>query len=91
MMSVQPNETEKLFEVIYDIRDRVTRIEEGQKRQGQIEEKADAANKTANEALLKSQTNENEIRNVKTSSRWAWGTFFAFMIMVVGASIKLFA
>jgi hypothetical protein len=90
-MSVEQNETEKLFEVIYDIRDRVTRIEEGQKRQGQIEEKADAANKTANEALLKAQTNENEIRNVKTSSRWAWGTFFAFMIMVVGALIKLFA
>jgi hypothetical protein len=91
MMSVQPNETEKLFEVIYDIRDRVTRIEEKQNRMAHIEEKTDNAHDTSNRALLKSKANEKEIQNVKNSSRWAWGTFFAFMIMVVGASIKLFA
>jgi t-SNARE complex subunit (syntaxin) len=97
-MSAQPNDShyEKLSEsiseltkVMYDIRDRVTRMEEKQNRMEQIEDKADKADATANKALLLAQQNEKNADAHKVANRWAWGVMLAAIIAIGGTLAKV--
>lgn len=80
---------EKLSDVIYDIRDRVTRIEEGQKRQAEIERKAEYADDKATEALLLAKQNSKDIDSQRVVNRWIWGIVFAVIIGIGGALAKV--
>ncbi len=89
----------ELLEAIYDVRDRVTRIEEGLKRTEKLEDKivyahdkALTAKDIAEEALSISKTNMESIGGIKTTNRWAWGLFIAALGEIIaqhfGFSIK---
>jgi hypothetical protein len=73
MSENSPFSNEKLAEAIFDVRDRVIRIEEGQRRTEQIEAKADAALDTAKRADNKSNENARDIDGIKKTAMWAIG------------------
>lgn len=92
IMSVNPNETKQLFDLMYDIRDRTTRIETETSRLKHIEKKADNAESIASEALYKSNTNARELERAQSNVKWLWGTaltIVGIVLSVVGVLIKI--
>jgi Haemolysin XhlA len=84
-MSIMGNFQEReIIEAIYDVRDRVTRIEEKLNRAEKVEEIANQANLRANEAYLKAVENQRDIDSIKVSNRWAWGFVITFIIAALG-------
>lgn len=80
-----------LLEAIYDVRDRVTRIEEKLNRTEGLSEKVDNADDKATEALLKTAQLEKQVEKIGTNTKWALGIAFSFIIMIAGIMIeKLF-
>lgn len=89
-MSVEPNQTKELFELMYDIRDRTTRIEAETSRLNIIEKKADRSEAKSNEALIKSNANEKEIEKTQENMRWMWGTAITIVLGLLGLTLKIF-
>lgn len=96
-MSVDNDQTKELFELMYDIRDRTTRIEAETSRLSVIEEKSDRAEAKANEAILKSNANEKEIEKVDAridrtgeNIKWMWTTAITIILAVIGLAFKIF-
>lgn len=80
----------ELLEAIYDVRDRVTRIEEGFKRTDKLEAKAEEgyakaleAKDIAEDALALGSSNREQINSIKANNKWAWG----FVITSIGAVV----
>lgn len=73
----------ELIEAIYDVRDRVTRIEEKLNRTEGLSDKVDNAEERATEALLKSRENQRDIEILRTNNRWAWGFVLTLVVGVV--------
>lgn len=84
----------ELIEAIYDVRDRVTRIEEKLNRTEGIAEKVDIAESKARQALLKSEENEKDIIKLsercerdmdaqKINNRWAWGFVLTLVVSLL--------
>lgn len=90
-MSVNDHQTKELFELMYDIRDRTTRIEAETSRLNIIEKKSDKASTAANEALLMSNANEKEIEKVdnridrtENNIKWLWTTAITILLGLAG-------
>lgn len=80
-----------LLEAIYDVRDRVTRIEEKLNRTEGLAEKVDNADDKATEALLKVGQLEKQVDKIGTNTKWALGIAFSFILTITGIIIqKLF-
>lgn len=99
--NVDNNQTRELFDLMYDIRDRTTRIETETKRLSIIEKKAEKADDKANEALLKSENNGKEISRVEqdgderinkieSNIKWTWGLVVTIILGVAGMAIEIF-
>ena len=74
---------DKLFDVVYEIRDRVTRIEERQTRIEAIEEKAERADATAREALQLAKSNAEQINRISATTKWALGIVASAAIAIL--------
>lgn len=95
-MCVEPNQTKELFELMYDIRDRTTRIEAETSRLNIIEKKSDRATSTASEALLMSNANEKEIEKVdnridrtENNIKWLWTTAITLLLGIAGIIVSV--
>jgi Haemolysin XhlA len=81
----------ELIEAIYDVRDRVTRIEEKLNRTEGLSDKVEQADDKATEALLKCTQLESTISEMKTNTKWALGSAFTIFATILGIIIeKLF-
>lgn len=88
----------ELLEAIYEVRDRVTRIEEKLNRAEKIEDKLEVVSNKAqeakdigDEALVLSKINREEIASLKSSNRWSWGLLISSLLTFIGFAIdKLF-
>lgn len=81
----------ELLEAIYEVRDRVTRIEESLKRTEKLEDKIDEAYNKAldakdigEEALALAEANKEKIADMKVTSRWLLGFVITAVLAVVG-------
>lgn len=88
-MSVDNNQTKELFNLMYEVRDRTTRIEAETSRLGIIEKTANKADGKANEALLRAKSNEKEIDSTQSNIRWLWGTAITIVLGVAGIFLKI--
>lgn len=86
----------ELMEAIYDIKERVTRIEEGQKRLEKIETSVDITRNKADEALLIAKQSEQmvatlskEVEGIKTNNKWAWGLFFSALLALATTILSI--
>ena len=69
---------DKLLEMLMDIKDRVTRIEEATKHFDETERRSNAA-------LTLAQQNEEEIKKLQNSMQWFWRTAVgAFVTIATG-------
>lgn len=96
-LSVDNDQTKELFNLMYEVRDRTTRIEAETQRLGTIERKVDKADTKANEALLKSNNNEKEnektnqaLEKTQDNMRNMWLTFIGFAISIISLAVKIF-
>lgn len=80
----------ELINAIYDVRDRVTRIEEKLNRTEGLSEKVDSAEDKSMEALLKTVQLEKEISQMKNNTKWAMGLVFTFIGGIVIALMQVF-
>jgi hypothetical protein len=81
----------ELIEAIYDVRDRVTRIEESLKRTEKLEDKIDEAYDKAIEAkdvgedaLALAKANREKIESMQSTSKWLLGFLVTALLAVVG-------
>lgn len=79
----------ELADAIYDVRDRVTRIEEKLNRTEKIEVKANEADDKASSALLKTQENEKRLDRVENNIKWAWGFMITFGLSVITVLVNV--
>lgn len=79
-----------LIEAIYDVRDRVTRIEEKLNRTEGLSDKVENADDKATEALLKVAQLEKQIDKFGTNTKWALGVAFTFIATIAGVLIEKF-
>jgi chromosome segregation ATPase len=80
-----------LIEAIYDVRDRVTRIEEKLNNTEGLSDKVEEAEDKANEALLKVSQLEKQVEKFGTNTKWALGVAFGFIATIAGVVLeKLF-
>lgn len=89
-MSVDNDQTRELFDLMYEVRDRTTRIETETGRLSIIEEKADRAEVNANEAKLMSHSNEKEIDRIDGTIKWTWGIVVTIVLSVASLAVKVF-
>lgn len=96
-MSVDDKQTKALFDLMYDIRDRTTRIEAETSRLNIIEKKADRSDEKSNEALLRVNANEKEVEKTnqaldktQDNMRSMWITAIGFAISIIGLALKIF-
>ena len=89
-MSVDNDQTRELFDLMYEVRDRTTRIETETGRLAIIEEKADRAEVKANEAKLMSNNNEKEIDRIDGTIKWTWGIVVTIVLSVASLAVKVF-
>jgi hypothetical protein len=80
--------TRELMEAIYDIRDRVTRMEEKLNRADKIEDKADEANAIANKALALAEENHRDIEGIRKAVYWGFGFIITLGITLIVELIK---
>jgi hypothetical protein len=94
----------ELLTAMYDIRDRVTRIEESLKRTEKLEykiddafDKAGEAQNLAKDAFAIGQTNReiinvhsDAIKSIQSNSKWAWGLMITSIITLTGAVIGVY-
>jgi methyl-accepting chemotaxis protein len=94
----------ELLEAIYEVRDRVTRIEESLKRTEKLEDKIDEsfdkaseAQNLAKDAISLGQTNREminvhteAIKSIQSSNKWAWGLMITSIITLTGAVIGVY-
>lgn len=91
------NYTDKeLFEAIYEVRDRVIRMEEKLNRTERLEVKVEEmrteiyeVRRIAEDALSLAKTNKEEIKSVQATNKWAWGFVITFVVTVVSAYFGL--
>lgn len=81
----------ELLDAMYDIRDRVTRIEEKLNRTEKLEDKVEAVSEKAQkgkdvgeEAYILAKANQEEIKSIKANSRWAWGLAITSLLGLLG-------
>src|SRR5699024_1391443 len=89
-MSVDNDKTRELFDLMYEVRDRTTRIETETGRLAIIEEKADRAEVKANEAKLISHSNEKEIDRIDATIKWTWGIVVIIIPSLASHPVKQF-
>lgn len=89
-MSVDNDKTRELFDLMYEVRDRTTRIETETGRLSIIEKKADRAEKIANESKLLTKNNEKEIERIDGTIKWTWGLVVTIVLGVAGLAVKVF-
>lgn len=82
-----PFSNERLAEAIYDIRDRIIRVEERQQRTEAIEDKADEALRIGREANSKADENARDIESMRTMTKWAITAALSF----VGVAVAIIA
>lgn len=70
----------EMLEAIYEVRDRVTRIEAQLNRTEKVEERVETVSDKmidvkdiADTALVMSQQNKEAIEAIRANNRWAWG------------------
>lgn len=70
----------EMLEAIYEVRDRVTRIEAQLNRAEKVEDKVDLVSEKTNivkdiadDALALGQQNRQMIESIQSNNRWAWG------------------
>jgi lipoate-protein ligase A len=87
----------ELLEAIYEVRDRVTRIEEKLNRAERMEDKVELAFTKAQEArdigedaLTLAKINREEISSLKTSNRWSWGLLVTSLLTIGGFILDKF-
>ncbi|ARF70786.1 hypothetical protein B7C51_25280 (plasmid) [Paenibacillus larvae subsp. pulvifaciens] len=80
----------EMIQVIYEIRDRVTRIEEKQNRIEKLEEKVDdnivktiEAKDVAEDAMVLARHNRDQIKDIQANNKWAWGFVITAMIGII--------
>lgn len=91
------NYTDKeLFEAIYEVRDRVIRMEEKLNRTERLEVKVEEmradiyeVKKIAEDALNLAENNKEKIKTIEANNKWAWGFVITFVVAVVSAYFGL--
>ena len=88
----------KFIEAVYEVRDRVTRIEEKLNRMDKVESKVEvieaktaAAEQKAQESLLLGKQNSKEIAMVTATIKWGFGTLIGLIMVflsIVGFLLK---
>lgn len=80
-----------LIEAIYDVRDRVTRIEEKLNRTEGLNDRVDNAEDKAQEAILRVAHLERQVEKNSSTTKWALSIAFSFITGIVIVVIeKLF-
>lgn len=84
----------ELLEAIYEVRDRVTRIEEKLNRAEKLEDKvehalvkAQDAKDIAESALVIANLSKDEIKSMRANTKWAWGFAITLAIALIGEYI----
>lgn len=82
--------SKELLEAIYEVRDRVTRIEEKLNRAEKLEDKVDLsfnkaqeAKDLAEDAIALSNNNKEKIDSMKNNAKWAWGFAITLAIALI--------
>ena len=78
------------MEAIYEVRDRVTRIEEKLNRAERLEDKvdlaidsADDAMNLAEDAMNLAKLNKADLDSMKSNAKWAWGFAITLAIALI--------
>lgn len=80
-----------LIEAIYDVRDRVTRIEEKLNRTEGLSEKIDEADKNATKALEVANQAKEQLDKFASTTKWVIGIICGFVTIVFSLMLeKLF-
>lgn len=90
----------ELARAIYDIREMVVRVEEGQKRTEKsiekieskvekLEEKVDSTDSRATEALIRATEAQKDVESLRASNKWAWGTAITLLVGLATVIVTL--
>lgn len=86
----------ELLEAIYEVRDRVTRIEEKLNRAEKLEDKVELAFVKANQAkdvgedaLSLAEKNKEDIQSIRANNMWAWGFVITLALGIISQFLGL--
>lgn len=88
-MGEEMDDKQKLYELLYETRDRTIRIETQTERLQLVESKADKAIGNSKQALTESEANREQINKTQNNIKWQWG-FLATVVIGIGGIFAKF-
>ncbi|WP_078548631.1 hemolysin XhlA family protein [Litchfieldia alkalitelluris] len=80
----------ELSEKIADIREWLVRIDTKVDFLNEVKHKAEQADEKADKALVLSNENREQIRDMKANTKWVWGTILTVAGLLITISIAVF-